>query len=82
VLASIRAPNTEKDSLTVLSVDARMVHGTGTDGPRPGTRATPSLRTFGWFTPGARTRDGADDLLLRADLDLASREGPVEEERS
>jgi hypothetical protein len=56
----------EMDRLVVLSADARTVLGTGPDGPRPSTGATPPLRTSGRSAPGARTvRDGADGLLLR-----------------
>jgi hypothetical protein len=82
VLAPIWEPNTGKDRLAVLTAEARMVCGPEPDGPRPGAGAAPPLRTSGRFTPGAQTvRDGAEGLLRRS-LDLASREGPVKEERS
>jgi hypothetical protein len=67
VLASIQAPNTRKDHLTVFSAEARTVRSTGPDGPRPGAGTTPPLRTSVRSAPRARTvRDGAEGLLLRS----------------
>jgi hypothetical protein len=55
----------EMNRLAVLSAEERTVRGTGSDSPRPGVGATPSLRTSGRLVPGARTvRDGANGLLL------------------
>jgi hypothetical protein len=66
VLALIRAPNTRKERLAVLSAEVRTVRGTGPDGPRPRAGATP-LRTFGRSVSRARTvRDGANGLLLHS----------------
>jgi hypothetical protein len=66
VLAPIRALNTRKDRLVVLSAEARMVRGTGPNGPRPGARATPPLRMSGRSVPGAQmVRDGVEGLLRR-----------------
>jgi hypothetical protein len=71
VLAPIRAPNTRKDRLAVLSVQARTVRDLAQerlllcvrpDGPRLGLRwSAMAQRVFFFFA---------------ADLDLASREGP------
>jgi hypothetical protein len=66
VLAPIRVPNTGKNCLAVLSAEARAVHSTGPDSPRPGAGATPPLCTSRRSAPGARTvRDGAEGRLLR-----------------
>jgi hypothetical protein len=66
VLAPIRAPNTRKDRLVVLSAEARMVRGTGPDGPRPGAGATPPLRMSERSVPGTQmVRDGVEGLLRR-----------------
>jgi hypothetical protein len=60
VFASIWAPNTGTDRLTVLSAEAPMVNDPRLDGPRPGAGATTPLRTFGQSALGARTvHDGA-----------------------
>jgi hypothetical protein len=67
MLVPIQAPNTRKDHLAVLSAEARTVHGTASDSPRPGAGTTPPLRTSGRSAPQARTvRDGAEGLLLRS----------------
>jgi hypothetical protein len=67
----------------VLSTEVPTVRSTGSDGPRPGAGAALPLLTSGWSEPRARTvRDGTDVVFFAADLDLASQEGPVGEERS
>jgi hypothetical protein len=67
VLTLIRVPNTIKDRLAVLSAEARMVRGTGPDGPRAGAGATPPLCTSRQSAPGSRTvHDGTKILLLRS----------------
>jgi hypothetical protein len=67
VLAPIRVPNTRKERLAVLSVEARMVSGTGSDSPRHGVGATPPLRTSGQSASGAQTvRDGTEGLLFHS----------------
>jgi hypothetical protein len=53
VLAQIWVPNTGTDRLVGLSAEARTVHDTGPDGPRPGAGATPPLHTSVRSTPGA-----------------------------
>jgi hypothetical protein len=65
LLAPIWTPNTGTDRLALLSVEARTLRGTGSDGPRLSAGASP-LRMSEWFALGARTiRDGAEGLLLR-----------------
>ena len=70
MLTLMRAPNTIKDRLAVLSAEARMVRGTGPDGPRAGAGATPPLCTSGQSarTQGRRSSPAAPKSR--------SREGP------
>ena len=50
-----------------MFAEARTVHGTGSDGPRSGARASLPLRTCGRSASRAPTvRDDEDGLLLRS----------------
>jgi hypothetical protein len=77
VLAPIRALNTRKDRLMVLSAEAQTVHGTGPDGP-PLAQERLLLCVH---LNGPRLGLGRSTMAQRvfffvADLDLTSREGP------
>jgi hypothetical protein len=64
VLAPIWAPNTGKDRMAVLSVEAWTVRSPGPNGPQHGA-ASPPLRTSRRSAPGAQTVcDGAKGILL------------------
>jgi hypothetical protein len=77
----IWAPNIGMDHLAVLFTEARAVHGTESDGPRPGRKSGSSayVQTVrAWGSDGPRW----GRALSSADLDLVFREGPRREGRS
>jgi hypothetical protein len=53
--------------MVVLSTEARTVHSTRPNGPRPSAGASPPLRMSKRSAPGAQTvHDGTEGLLLRS----------------